>query len=620
MKTLRSHTILKNTLCMVLSFAASLAVTYIFNLGKKADEDLTWMLSYGYNLLAVGVFVLGVFLLSRFVMLENKRLKYCSVIVGSILSITTVWGAYALFINNIFISCETCLLQIALMLGLNLLFIPLCKEAFELMEKFGRWCKEKWEHKVYSKRNNLLYFLIVWAVIFAAYIPLFLSQWPGNFIYDAQYQLTEVITEAYKNHHPLLHTWLMGAAYRIGLQWGNPSKGFQLYTLLQMLILTSSFAYCLLYFRKKGMPKLFRVLSFLWFALFPMNSIFSITATKDVLFAAFFLYMVIFLFRYFLDGEKFRWYTYAALVAVSALSALFRNNEIYALLIFGLVAVLLVKGIWQKGKIVIFLAAVYLLTTLSNQFLFQVLHAYESCPYRETLSVPLQGLARVASYRGSELYEFEYNEICMYINESDIANYVPFISDGIKNNANEELLKNNLPNFVKLWLKVGLEYPDEYIESFVSNTMGFWYLLPMNDYVSMNLSLYHTLIGVGEEIEKANYCNWAGEIYNYLFYENNYRFIPVLGYSFRMAPYVWLIIFIFVWSIMKKNKKSALLLVLPLAYLFTCFCGPVAALRYIYNLIVCLPLFFVLFTEKGIPCPKDIPDEGTARITENHKE
>lgn len=66
---------------MVLSFAASLAVTYIFNLGKKADEDLTWMLSYGYNLLAVGVFVLGVFLLSRFVMLENKRLKYCSVIV-----------------------------------------------------------------------------------------------------------------------------------------------------------------------------------------------------------------------------------------------------------------------------------------------------------------------------------------------------------------------------------------------------------------------------------------------------------------------------------------------------------------------------------------------------------
>ena len=93
-------------------------------------------------------------------------------------------------------------------------------------------------------------------------MPVFLANWPGNFIYDAKYQLSEVVHNSYKTHHPLIHTWLMGTAYKLGVEWGNVSKGFQLYTLLQMLVLSSSFAYGLLYLRKRGMPRLFRVISF----------------------------------------------------------------------------------------------------------------------------------------------------------------------------------------------------------------------------------------------------------------------------------------------------------------------------------------------------------------------
>ena len=596
-RIIKTHKILKGTLCIILAYLSSLAIAYIFNLGKSSSTDFYHMLNYGYNLIAVGVFIFGVWLLLRFINVEDKRLKVFSIIAGLSLSISTVWGAYALFINDIFISMQTTVVQIFLVIGLNILFTPLSVEIFRLIGKFSEWCDNQKEDKIYSKKNNVLYFLIVWLAIFAAYIPLFLAWWPGNFIYDAKYQLSEVINNIYKTHHPLLHTWLMGTAYKLGVEWGSASKGFQLYTLLQMLVLSSSFSYCLLYLRKRGMPRLFRVISFLWFALFPMHSIFSITSTKDVLFTAFFLYTVIYFCRYFLDKEKFHWYTYVGLVVFAVLSALFRNNEIHAVLIFGLAGIIMVKGLWQKGKLVLFLLAVYLLTSLSNQFLIEALNAREAYPYRETLSVPLQGLARVANYKGGELDELEYNEIVMYIPLGNIDSYSPFISDPVKGDANEELLKSNLFNFLKLWVKIGMQYPDEYIESFVSNTMGYWYVFPLNDYVTINLSLYHTLIGVGEEIEKLSFCDWANELYFDLFCVGNYRFTPVLGYSFRMAPYVWLIIFIFLWSVMKKDKKAILVMILPLAYLATCFLGPVATLRYMYNLIVCCPVYFYLCTK-----------------------
>lgn len=595
---IKENSIAKNVICVLLAYLASLAATYILNLGKDSANNMVYMLNYGYDILIIGIFALGIFVLSRFIQREDKRLKCFALIAGLLLSLSTVWGAYALFVNNIFISFGISVLQFFLILGLSLIMVPLAEEVFVLMEKFSKWYESKIVPERYTVKSNVIYFAIVWIIIFAAYIPLFLSWWPGNFIYDAKYQLNEVINNTYKTHHPLLHTWLMGTAYNLGVEWGNASKGFQLYTLLQMLILSSSFAYCLLYLRKKGAPKVMRVLSLLWFALFPMHSIFSITATKDVLFAAFFLYTVIFFCRFFLDKEEFHWYTYIGLVIFATLSALLRNNAIYAIVLFCIVGIVCVKGLKQKGKVLVIMVATYVLTTLSNQMLMNGLNAIEAQPYRESLSMPLQCMARVASYKGEELEDALYEEICMYIRAEDISAYNPFISDPVKNYANEELLENNTGNFLKLWLKLGISYPDEYVESIVSNTLGYWYTFPMYDYVTMDLSLYHTLIGEGQEIEKVSYCDWANELYFNLFCVQNYKLVPVLGYSFRIAPYIWFVVFTLLWAWLKKNKRALLIMVLPVAYFATCLLGPVAALRYVYCLIVCCPIYFYVIAQK----------------------
>ncbi len=406
--------------------------------------------------------------------------------------------------------------------------------------------------------------------------------------------MAEVFFYSYRTHHPLAHTLLMGWAYELGIDMRNVSAGFQFYTLIQMLVLAASFAYCLLYMYKKQVKRCIRIGALLWFALFPLNVLFSITATKDVLCAAFFLFGVIFYIRYFYDKEKFKWYSYVGMIASNVLLCLYRNNASYAVILFLVLGIIFMKGWKEKLKILTILAIIYVITGLCNDALIKSVDAIENDTYRESLSVPLQCLARVADYRRDELPDELYNEIVMYIQESDIPNYNPYNSDFIKNNANETLLKENTLSFFKLWVKVGLMFPDEYVESLVTNTLAYWFPLNQGGYTLTGISLYHTMIDGGPQVTKENYFPLANEIYFPLFCEGDAQYTPVLGYLMRPIVYVWFFIYGFIWSVYRKDKKSLLLLCLPLVYLLTCFAGPLVAVRYVYCIIVCVPIFIYL--------------------------
>ncbi|MDE7224458.1 MAG: hypothetical protein K2O34_11865 [Acetatifactor sp.] len=550
---------------------------------------------FGYNLTSVLYFAVTAWLLHRFLRLTDRRLRTVSSAGGILLGLAIVYGGYAHYANNIFISVSEGLLQPFLALGISACTTPLCAELLQLPSRFesrnaGRRSDSVSRIQTFLSTRPWCYFLLTWGILMISYMPLFLSQWPGNFVFDAKYQMSEVCYNSYSTHHPLLHTLLMGSAYKLGLWMGSASAGFQFYTLFQMLVLTGVFAYLLLYLYKKKAPACIRICALLWFALFPMHSLFAISATKDVLFAAFFLWHAIFLFRLLMDRERFTWHGYVGMILSGVLMVLFRNNALYALCAAGLILLLFLKPLASRLRYLCVLAAILLLSSLSGRALVACTNAHSPDANREMMSVPLQGMARVASYRGSELDPALYEEICQYIPQEDIPLYNPYISDPIKGHANEELLRDNKVNLFKLWLKVGLQFPDEYLESIITNTMGFWYPLNQGRYVSMDIALYHTLIGVDQEITKHDYFPPASQLYNYFFYHGNGYSTPVLAYFFRSAPYIWLLVFTLLWSIWKKRYRLLLWGMLPLMYLGTCFLGPTAALRYIYCLVVCVPL------------------------------
>ncbi len=567
---------------------------------------------FGYNLGSIAIFVLSLFLLNRYMRTECVRRKVISSIGGTILGFSIVYGAYAHFVNDIFLSFGNSMLQVGCALGISVLTTPLVNELFILMERAQYWfAEEAVRGEVVSKKRALRFYLLAWMGIFLTFVPVFLNEWPGNFIYDAPYQIQNVVTGDLSTHHPLAHTLLMGEAYKWGERIGNVAAGFQLYTLLQMLVLSSAMAYAVLYIYKKTKNKCIWMAALLWFILFPLHMLFSITATKDVLFAAFFLYFMIFIIRYYMDKEPFRWYSYAGMISSGILALLYRNNMKHVLLLVGIWTILYTKGKSRKLISASVFVTMYLLAQIINNGLIQAVNAAEdSDVYRESLSVPLQCLARVACYRGHELDEMLYEEICLYIPADKISQYNPYISDPIKNDANEQLLKDNMGNFIKLFIKVGLEYPDEYFESIVTNTMGYWYPLEQGDYVSSHISLYHMLISVGEQIEKRDF--WpGGQGFSYLFWANNYRAVPILAYFCRNAVYIWMYVFYLLWCILKKRKEGHLPGIWGLVYILTCLAGPMAALRYIYCLVVMLPLIIFLVMSQG---NRDIEESSVEKI------
>lgn len=596
---MQSHTIKslwpRRILITVLSYLSVLSFARVISLNGEGTVYFGGKY-FGYNLSSILLFAVTVWLLHRFLLLKDRRLKVISSIGGILLGMAIVYGGYAHYANNIFISVSEGILQLFLTMGISACTTPVCAELFQLPGRIHIWYAVKQQNRPSGRfysfmgRHPQCYFLLSWGILMLSYLPIFLSQWPGNFVFDSSYQLAEVYYDSYKTHHPLLHTLLMGKAYLFGKQMGNVSAGCQLYTLLQMLILTSAFAYLLFYLYKKGVPRCIRIGVFLWFALFPMHPAFAISATKDVLFAAFFLYYAIFLFRLLVDREQFAWYNYAGMILVGVLLCLLRNNGIYAICASGFILLLYLKPLKSKANFLIALIAIMLLHSLCNRGLITYTHASSLDTEREKMSVPLQCMARVAGYRRSELNPALYEEVCMYIPEEDIPNYSPYLADSVKNDANEHLLRSNKWNFFKLWIKIGLQFPDEYLESIITNTMGYWYPLNQGVYVSADIAIYHTLIGTEHEIVKHDYFPLVTGFYNYLLYYINYRHIPIMGYFFRNAPYVWLMILALLWSIYQKRYSLLIWGLLPLMYLGTCFLGPMAALRYIYCLIVCSPL------------------------------
>ena len=564
---------------------------------------------FGYNIWAVAGYVILLLLGKSVCGREDKRLHVLSFIGGLCLSAAIVYGTYAHFVNDIFVDAGTVFLQFGLILGIAVATAPLTEELFLFFDRIQSWYEQKMGAGKASDSGNVknpgIYILIFILLLFLSWIPMFLANWPGNFIYDAKYQISENLTHSYSTHHPLLHTLLMGWAYKLGQTLGNVSAGYRFYTILQMLVLSSAFAYLLVYLYRKNAPRCIRVGVLLWFALFPMHPLFAITSTKDVLFAAFFLYLMMYLVRLLFDKEKFCWHSYVGLIASGMLSMLFRNNGVYAIVVGAVLIAVLAKR-WKERLLIVGLVAVMFCGyQVGNRILIASTHAGSSDTYRESMCLPLQCLARVACYHRDEMKEEDYQEICLYLREEDISSYNPYNADLVKNNANETALRSNTVNFFKLWAKVGLQFPGEYLESILTNTLGYWYPLDRGDYVVMGIPLYHTLIGTEEEIVKHSYCSPAEKIYNYFFFEGNYRQTPLLGYLFRAELYVWLLIYFILWAIYKKQITLGKIAVIPFLYLGTCFLGPTVAVRYVYCLIVLAPLFVYLIADSGLAAKKE---------------
>jgi hypothetical protein len=320
-----------------------------------------------------------------------------------------------------------------------------------------------------------------------------------------------------------------------------------------------------------------------------------VSVTKDVFFAAFFLLHVIETLNiYRKDNLSVGSVIFYIVVAVFMM--MFRNNALYAFVLSIPFVVAVIKG--KRKKVIVMMVLSAVMAVVANKGLQISQNAFDNSGIKEMLSVPIQQVARVYAY--NEEAREEMQEVLEYIPEELLMSYNPYISDGVKNNIDNKLLRENIGSFVKVWLIAGLRYPFEYVEAFLTNTMGYWYI---DD--TAHARIYGEGGYMRVEYDTDNfyglvqpkcYFGLAKSYYDSLFLKNGYQNIPLISIMFRPAFY-FMGYLAGLMMIIYTRKYELLIPYIPvICYFLTVLLAPVALIRYVY----CLILSFVFISVWGI--------------------
>lgn len=457
-----------------------------------------------------------------------------------------------------------------------------------------------------------LSFPLLWGIIFVCWLPVLLACYPGIFSYDAIYQCSQVTDSLNLNtHHPILHTLFLGGCVQIGRSlFGSANIGMLFYSLLQMLINSCCFAYILHFMKKQKLSSIGIFLSLLFFSLMPFNSLFAICATKDSIFSALFALLFTNFYQLVQSPHKYlsSWKSIIAFSLLAFTAMAFRNNMFYAFILCIPFLLFIYRKYWKRLLFLMLLPI--LMFKLYEGIVYPALHV-TSGDSREAYSVIMQQYANV--YNNCEIDMSDKELLQQLMNDESWRKYEPHKSDIIKNEFNTIVFEDNLSEYIQLYIRLGLQYPSQYINAFFNLTYGYWYpndILPDNTTYRKYIEVYD-----GGDITFASKLPRLLELLQKIGMDSTYQSIPVFSMFFCPAFYIWIQLFMVTISIYEKRYSFLTLMLLPAAFFLTILFGPVALLRYAYPIILCTPAACLLYPT--LPA-SDIHNEAPGQVQGNN--
>ena len=453
------------------------------------------------------------------------------------------------------------------------------------------------------------FFLISFFSIVICRIPVFLAYYPAVMSYDFGRQ----IQEASKGHvwfwdyQPLIHTELIRIFYLIGLKLGSIEKGMALLSIFQILVLSAVMAYSAgLIVRITGRT-VYGVILTVIYALLPLHELMSVIMTKDVLFGAFFLLFICLLYE---RSIKRSMLLNVAIVLTAILANMFRKNSVYAMLVLAVVFFIYEKSLKDRlasAVLIIVCVASSVFCQHAMVVGFDVIRGNN----KEMYSVPMMQIMRTYVNQKDNLTPEQYEMINRVLPlENEALHYDPYFADSVKNNLSDrgDLWKHGPEGFIHEWTALFKAYPNEFIDAFLLLNKGYWYLPDRMFAEVLGVSaedgkgLLHTYNHTEEVIEggikETCYAPHIRTLYGHIINENGFFKWPVLNLLFRPAFYFWILIFTVFLGILRKNGRSTALIMYPLFYTATLFLGPLVYIRYMYPLILAVPVLFAISLKK----------------------
>lgn len=446
--------------------------------------------------------------------------------------------------------------------------------------------------------------------LFLCYLPVFLGEYPGFFVYDAQDELMQVVTRNFSAHHPLLHVLLLGGTLQLVHKIsGSYNLGIACYTLFQMGVMSCIFSYGICHLRKEGMGRGKSFLMASYLGLFPTIVMFVLCSAKDGLFTGMLFLQVLMIRELVKSPENFyseKRYVFL-FAASSVLMMLLRHNGFYAFLVFAVIFLLLHRVTGLSGfvkKTAFLFAGILAACLILNKGLVFVLHA-DTSENQEMLTVPIQQMARVYALEEDSLTRTEKEMLFEILPEEALAHYTPKLSDPVKISFNNEAYKKNPGKYIKLWAQIGLRHPFAYLNAWFMTSYGFWYPDTVIDVYRGNTVFtftYEDSSYFGYEVEQPGVRHSLipviDRFYRWLSLDPAVQEAPVLKWLFSPGALFWMMLFILGCFCYSGYGKKAVCYLLPLLVWMTVLLGPTYLVRYVVFLWALLPVLFFELAER----------------------
>lgn len=527
-------------------------------------------------------------LLEKRALSANKSSKKAGIVTGIILAVFTSFAHYGNFTFSSF--AASVFYMILFSAGLTFCFSIISICLFDEMDKTQLRC--------ISRTSEKKVFFASWILIFIVWSVFFLAYYPGLYSPDSIWQLEQAMGDSpLSNHHPVIHTLLMRFILYLGLSLfnGDLSAATAMLSVIQMLFLSACMAFSVkTIYKIKRSVRLCSGVSLL-FALIPFNIMFSFTHLKDTWFAGFFLVLCSILAERVFAGSLNRLSrTQYILLTISAIgSGLFRSNGLYAIL---LLLPFLFFAFKNDRCFTVILSVCLIICFIITGPVYKAMGVASIDPV-EYLSVPLQQISRVI-VDGGKISDEDYALLSQVINPALIPSaYYARISDNIKNlirtSGNQDYITDNKLPFLMLWLRLLKDNPVSYINAYVDLTSGFWY--PEQTGIPYVTDTDPNTYGLKVTSSLPSSITGMLRIWTYSNNQNSF-----LGIIFSCGGYVWLFLLLFAYSLTEKEKKVYIVF-LPSLFLWITLLltTPVYSdIRYLYAVIVCLPLLLASVTAK----------------------
>ena len=461
--------------------------------------------------------------------------------------------------------------------------------------------------KLIGKLNLLLKkrpFLVSWGLILVFWLPYIVSFYPAILSPDPSFQIRQYfgIPNKYSdysimldenvlitNHHPVIHTLLLGTSLKIGNMLGNDNFGLFIYSFIQILILSSILAYTIKYMTKENVSYRFRFLALFIYCLVPMFPMYAMSAVKDTIYSALIILYTLIMYHLVKTKDKLKFSQMFGLIFLAILIILFRNNGYYVLLIS--FPFLFVNKINLKKLILVFCC----LITFNHSYNNVILPYFRITPssVREMLSIPFQQTARYV--KNNMVVGEEYEVYDNILDMSDLAErYNPNLSDPVKNKFNKYTTTNELKEYFVFWFRGLLKDPVTYIDATINNVYGYFYP------VSIKWYLYYSFDDRIVDNGFNYYYNSLEVVRNGLVsFGKIFVYIPLLGFISTIGFNTWVLFFMIGYFCYRKKYKSIIYLIPAIVTLLVCVASPVNAyFRYAMPYIFSMPMIIGLFVRE----------------------